>query len=158
MQNNTYPQVLAEFRADIFQRLSIIVALCSLITGLALVFIDPLPHQLVFALQFFSMFIFYTRYIATQRPNLARYLFVSSLYVILGVSMLMLPVSWLPFLVAPLLFVSELLAPWLTVIAGVLLVCFATLLAQVGYADGVTLRTLIRRKIGRGVRELRARD
>ena len=30
--------------------------------------------------------------------------------------------------------------------------------AQVGYADGVTLRTLIRRKLGRGVRELRARD
>lgn len=30
--------------------------------------------------------------------------------------------------------------------------------SQVGYADGVTLRTLIRRKIGRGVRELRARD
>jgi len=29
---------------------------------------------------------------------------------------------------------------------------------QVGYADGVTLRTLIRRKIGRGVRELRARS
>ncbi len=27
---------------------------------------------------------------------------------------------------------------------------------QVGYADGVTLRTLIRRRIGRGVRELRA--
>ncbi len=29
---------------------------------------------------------------------------------------------------------------------------------QVGYADGATLRTLIRRKIGRGVRELRARN
>ncbi len=29
--------------------------------------------------------------------------------------------------------------------------------AQVGYANGVTLRTLIRRKIGRGVRELRSR-
>ncbi len=29
--------------------------------------------------------------------------------------------------------------------------------AQVGYANGVTLRTLIRRKIGRGIRELRAR-
>jgi hypothetical protein len=28
---------------------------------------------------------------------------------------------------------------------------------QVGYADGVTLRTLIRRKLGRGVRELRVR-
>jgi transcriptional regulator GlxA family with amidase domain len=28
---------------------------------------------------------------------------------------------------------------------------------QVGYANGATLRMLIRRKIGRGVRELRAR-
>ena len=30
--------------------------------------------------------------------------------------------------------------------------------AQIGYADGVTLRTLLRRKLGRGVRELRARS
>ncbi|WP_188566314.1 GlxA family transcriptional regulator [Undibacterium terreum] len=30
--------------------------------------------------------------------------------------------------------------------------------SQVGYADGVTLRTLLRRKIGRGVRELRSRQ
>ncbi len=29
---------------------------------------------------------------------------------------------------------------------------------QVGYADGVTLRTLLRKKIGRGVRELRSRQ
>ena len=29
--------------------------------------------------------------------------------------------------------------------------------AQIGYADGVTLRTLLRRRLGRGVRELRAR-
>ncbi len=29
--------------------------------------------------------------------------------------------------------------------------------SQIGYADGVTLRTLLRRKLGRGVRELRAR-
>ncbi len=29
--------------------------------------------------------------------------------------------------------------------------------AQVGYADGVTLRTLLRRRLGKGVRELRAR-
>ena len=28
---------------------------------------------------------------------------------------------------------------------------------EVGYADGVTLRTLLRRKLGRGVRELRRR-
>lgn len=30
--------------------------------------------------------------------------------------------------------------------------------AEVGYADGVTLRTLLRRKLGRGVRELRGRS
>ena len=29
--------------------------------------------------------------------------------------------------------------------------------SEVGYADGVTLRTLLRRKLGRGVRELRSR-
>jgi transcriptional regulator GlxA family with amidase domain len=28
---------------------------------------------------------------------------------------------------------------------------------EVGYADGVTLRTLLRRKLGKGVRELRGR-
>jgi hypothetical protein len=30
-----------------------------------------------------------------------------------------------------------------------------TIATQVGYADGATLRMLIRRKLGRGVRELR---
>ena len=30
--------------------------------------------------------------------------------------------------------------------------------AEVGYGDGVTLRTLLRRKTGRGVRELRVRN
>lgn len=29
---------------------------------------------------------------------------------------------------------------------------------QIGYADGVTLRSLLRRRLGRGVRELRARN
>jgi transcriptional regulator GlxA family with amidase domain len=29
--------------------------------------------------------------------------------------------------------------------------------AEIGYSDGVTLRTLLRRRLGRGVREIRAR-
>ena len=33
-----------------------------------------------------------------------------------------------------------------------------TIATEVGYADGVTLRTLLRRKLGRGVRELRRRE
>lgn len=135
MQAQLDHHVLIEFRADIFQRLSIIVALSSLITGFVLVFVAPLPHQLVFILQVFCAFVLYTRFIARQHPNLARYFFVSSLYIILALGMLLLPVNWLPFLVAPLLFVSELLASWLSVIAGSLLVAFAALLVRVGYAD-----------------------
>jgi signal transduction histidine kinase/CheY-like chemotaxis protein len=135
MVDNTYQQVLAEFRADIFQRLSIIVAVGSLITGFALVFIDPLPHQFIFALQLFSGFVLYTRYLARQRPNLARYLFVSSLYAIFVVGMWMLPFSWLPFIIAPLLFVSELLAERVTIIAWILFLAFAAVLVQTGYAN-----------------------
>ncbi|MBZ0285531.1 MAG: response regulator [Anaerolineae bacterium] len=135
MKDNSYHEVLAEFRADIFQRLSIIIAFCSLITGFALVFVEPLPHQFVFALQIFGGFVIYIRYIARQRPNLARYLFVSSLYIILAVGMLMLPISWLPFIVAPLLFVSELLLARVAILAGILFLGFAAVLVHIGHAD-----------------------
>jgi transcriptional regulator GlxA family with amidase domain len=30
--------------------------------------------------------------------------------------------------------------------------------SEIGYSDGVTLRTLLRRRLGRGVRELRSRN
>jgi signal transduction histidine kinase len=135
MEDNTYQQVLAEFRGDIFQRMSIIVAVCGVIAGFMLVYIRPLPHQLVLALQLLSAVVFYTRYIADQRPNLARYLFVISLYVTLAISMLILPVNWLPFLVAPLLFVSELLAGSVSILAGILFLGFAALLVYSGYAN-----------------------
>jgi signal transduction histidine kinase/CheY-like chemotaxis protein len=135
MQNNTYDQVLAEFRADIFQRLSSMVALFSVLTGVVLVFTEPLPHQLVFELQLFGGFIVYIRYLARHRPNLARHSFSASLYVILAVGMWTLPIPWLPFMVAPLLLVSELLAAWVSIIAASLLLCFAALLVYAGHAD-----------------------
>jgi len=135
MEANSYQQVLLEFRSDVFQRLTIIIALCSLITGFALIFIEPMPHQFIFMLQCFAAFVFYTRYIARQHPNLARYLFIGSLYVILAVGMLMLPVSWLPFIIAPLLFVSELLTARIAIIAALLFLGFATMLVYGGYAD-----------------------
>jgi signal transduction histidine kinase/CheY-like chemotaxis protein len=135
MPENTYQQVLLEFRTDIFQRLTITIAICSLITGFALIFIEPLPHQFIFVLQSFAAFVFYTRFMAHQRPNLARHLFTSSLYIILAMGMVMLPTPWLPFIVAPLLFVSELLTERLAVIAGVLFLIFAALLVYTGYAD-----------------------
>ncbi len=154
MEDHTYHQVLADFRADIFQRLSIIAAVCGLMSALALVFIDPLPHQFVFALQIFSGFVIYTRYSARQHPNLARYLFVISLYIILAIGMWMLPVSWLPFIVAPLLFVSELLAARVSILASILFLGFAALLVHVGYVDyplpGLVLFTLIVLAVSKG--------
>ncbi len=134
MLEHSDEQVFAEFRADIFQRLSIVVVVSGLITGVALVFIDPPPHQLIFMLQLFSVFVIFTRYLSAQHPDFARYLFVTSLYVILSLGMLMLPVNWLPFLVAPLFLVSELLASSLTIIACIFFVGFGTLLVQTGYA------------------------
>lgn len=130
---NNEQHVLAEFRADIFQRLSIIVVISSLMTGLALVFLDPLPHELIFTMHLFSLFVIYIRSLSSRHPNLARCVFVSSLYVILGLGMLLLPVNWLPFLVAPLLLVSELLASWLTIIVSLVFIAFATLLVGTGY-------------------------
>jgi signal transduction histidine kinase/CheY-like chemotaxis protein len=135
MVDDTYQQVLGEFRGDIFQRLSIIVVMGSLLTGLALVFTYPLPHQFIFVLQLFAGFVLYTRTLARQRPNLARFLFVGSLYIVLAVSMWMLPYIWLPFMVAPLLFVSELLTTRLSILAGVLFLGFTAVLIQAGYAD-----------------------
>lgn len=135
MNDHSYAQVLAEFRDDVFQRLSIIVAIGSLFTGLALVFIEPLPHSFILTLQLFSGFVLYTRYLARQRPNLARHLFVGSLYIILAIGMRILPFGWLPFIIAPLLLVSELLTTRLSIFAGTVFVGFAALLVQAGHAD-----------------------
>lgn len=135
MQANSYQQVLLEFRIDIFQRLTVIIAICSLMTGFTLIFVEPMPHQFIFVLQGFAVFVFYTRFIAHQRPNLARYLFMGSLYITLAIGMLLLPVSWLPFIIAPLLFVSELLAAQVAIAAGILFLGFTALLNHIGYTD-----------------------
>lgn len=134
MKDTAYQQVLAEFRADIFQRFSLIIAIGSLITGFAVVFVEPLPHQLVLTLQLFCGFVLVIRHIGRQHPDIARYLFVSSLYIMLAMVMVLVKASWLPFLVAPFLFVSELLAARVTILAGLLLVCYAGALTQWGVA------------------------
>ncbi len=135
MIESSYHQVLLEFRTDIFQRLSIIIAICCLMTSFALIFVKPLPHDLILLLQFFSGFVIYIRYMGGYRPNIARYIFTISIYVLFSIAMLMLPTSWLPFTIAPLLFISELLVARASIFAGVFTLVFATLLVQFGYAD-----------------------
>ena len=135
MKDNTYHQVLLDFRADIFQRLTVIVAIFCIAAGFLLVYTEPLPHQFILTLQIFGGFVFYLRYVAAQHPNTARYLFVISLYVLMGIGMLTLRVSWLPFIIAPLLFISELLVSYISIFAGALFLSFAALLVHSGYAD-----------------------
>lgn len=134
MEDKAYDQVLLEFRTDIFQRLTLTVAVFSIAAGLALVFMDPLPHEFVFSLQLFGAFVFYLRTLARTKPHTARYLFVIGLYVLFGAAMLMLPFNWLPFMIAPLVFVSELLVSRLSIIAGILFLGFAALQVHTGYA------------------------
>lgn len=135
MIQSSYHHVLLEFRTDIFQRLTIIFAICSLIASLMLIFVEPLPHDLILILQFFSGFVIYTRLIAVHHPNTARYLFTMSIYVLFSIVMLMMPVSWLPFTIAPLLFTSELLVSGASIFAGLFILAFATLLTQLGYTE-----------------------
>jgi signal transduction histidine kinase/CheY-like chemotaxis protein len=135
MMDETYRRVLLEFRADIFQRFAVIVAIATMILGFVLVFIDPLPHALVIMLQAYSVFVAYLRYgLAAKYPTAARYLFVLSLYLLLAIGLLLLNVSWLPFIIAPLLFISELLVSRLTLIAAILFLGFTAYLVQMDYA------------------------
>jgi signal transduction histidine kinase/CheY-like chemotaxis protein len=135
MVDYSYHQILHEFRADIFQRVTVILAVFCIAAGFGLVYVQPLPHQFILTLQLSGVFIFYIRHIAEKHPALARYLFVMSLYALLGMGMLMLPFGWLPFIIAPLLFISELLVSRGSIIAGVLFVGFVAFLVQSGYAD-----------------------
>jgi signal transduction histidine kinase/CheY-like chemotaxis protein len=135
MIEKTYKQVLFEFREDIFERLTIIIAFASLVASFALVFLEPLPHQYILSLQIFAAFMIYVRSLSHKRPNLARYVFIASLYAILAIGMVTLPVNWLPFIVAPLLFVSELLVSSSAIIAAVSITSLAVLLVQMGRAD-----------------------
>lgn len=136
MTESSYPQVLLEFRTDIFQRLTIIFAVACVAGAILLVFINPPPHEFILILQLFAVFVFYIRLVLfDHHPTLARALFVISLYVMLALGMLMFPANWLPFIIAPLLFVSELLVGGIAMIAGPLFLGFSLLLVQSGYAD-----------------------
>lgn len=134
MIDRSYQQVLLEFKIDIFHRLTIIVACFCIIGSFLLIYVKPLPHHLVLSLQLFSGFILYIRYMADRHPNLARYLFVILLYLLLCIGMLSSSVNWLPFMIAPILFISELLVSRASFVAGVLFLGFTALLVQAGYA------------------------
>ena len=130
-----YRYMLLDFRADIFQRVTLVIALFCLVAAYLLIFMKPLLHQLVFFLHTFSGFTFIIRRTAQNHLNAARYIFLISLYVALATGMLLLPVSWLPFLVFPLVFIGELLVTYVNVGLVVLFYAFTFVLHLIGYAD-----------------------
>jgi signal transduction histidine kinase/CheY-like chemotaxis protein len=130
-----YRHLLLDFRADIFRRLSVVIAMFCIVAAYALIFTNPLPHQLVFFLYLFSGFTLILRHRSQHSPNTARYIFVASLYVCLSVSMILLPVSWLPFLIFPVVFISELLVSYIHIILAALFFGYTVLLSHIGHAE-----------------------
>ncbi len=130
-----YRHMLLDFRADIFQRITIVIAFFCLLAAYTLIFMNPLPHQLVFFLYMFSCFTFMIRQLARRYLNIARYIFLVSLYAALGISMIWLPVGWLPFLIFPIVFIGELLVSYASIPLAVLFFGYTTLLGYAGHAD-----------------------
>jgi signal transduction histidine kinase/CheY-like chemotaxis protein len=133
--HGTYRHMLLDFRADIFQRITIVIALFCMAAAYALILTEPLPHQLVFFLFCLSGFTFIIRHIARRHLNVARYIFLAVLYAALATAMILLPVNWLPFLIFPLIFIGELLVSYANIALAMQFFCFTLLLSLTGHAD-----------------------
>lgn len=132
--DSAYREMLLDFRADIFRRVSVVMAMFCLVAAYILIFATTTPpHYLILFLFAFSGFVLFTRLVARTHPVAARHAFVLSLYLALGAAMMLVPESWLPFLIFPVLFVSELLSARLTPFMGGLFFVFAYLLTISGY-------------------------
>jgi len=134
----THPSVevvLLDFRADIFQQLTESIAFFCIAAALALLFLIPLPHQLIFFLYVFSAYTLYLRVMARRRLHLARHLFVASLYIALSASLVLLPTNWLPFLVFPLVLIGELLVSHIGILLATAFFGWTALLVAGGFID-----------------------
>src|SRR5690349_2785383 len=130
-----YRSLLLDFRADIFRRLTTVIAVFCLASAYALLFMNPLPHRLVFFMYLFCGFTLYLRHIAQHSLDFARYVFVVALYIAIVLSMLLLPVSWLPFLIFPIVFIGEMIVSYVNVVLVALYFGCVLFLTGVGYAD-----------------------
>ncbi len=130
-----YRHLLLDFRADIFRRLTMVMVTFCIVAAYTLIFMQPLPHQLVFFLYAFSGFVLLIRNFAQRSPNLARYIFVLSMYLGLATSMILLPVTWLPFLVFPIVFISELLVSYASIILAAVFFGFTALLGHIAHTN-----------------------
>lgn len=130
-----YRSILLDFRASMFQSLTVITALFSALTGYAILLLRPVPYTLFFMAFGFSACALIFRQMAKRYPNGARYAFVISLYAGLFAEMLILPDASLPFMIFPILLISALLMSNTTLLAALIFFAFTALLNLVGWAE-----------------------
>ena len=104
-----YREILLDFRASMFQRLTVIMAVFCAVAAYVVLFFKPLPYHLFFSAFAYSTFAIFIQQSAKRYPNGARYAFVFSLYLVVLTAMLLFPAQWMVFLIFPVLLIGALL-------------------------------------------------
>lgn len=130
-----YRGILLDFRGEMFQRLTFITAIFSALTSYAILFIKPLPYHLFLLAWSFVVYIIWVRQLAHQRPNLARYLFVITMYMSLFSGMIMYNNVWLALPIFPILLVSALLMSNTNVIGAIIFFIAVSVMELLGHAS-----------------------
>jgi signal transduction histidine kinase len=104
-----YREILLDFRASMFQRLTVIMAVFCAVAAYVVLFFKPLPYHLFFSAFGYSVFAVFVQQSAKRYPNGARYAFVFSLYFVVLSAMLLFPAPWMAFLIFPVLLIGALL-------------------------------------------------
>ena len=130
-----YRGILLDFRGDMFQRLTFITAIFSAMTSYAILFIKPLPYHLFLLSWAFVVYVIWVRQLAHKYPNLARYMFVITMYIGLFIGMLMYNSAWLALLIFPILLISALLMSNTNAIGAITFFIMIAVMQWLGHAN-----------------------
>lgn len=133
LPHHEYRDVLLDFRHQLFQRfiwLSMAIILASI--NISLLY-QPRPLGLLGTLVLFMLLLWLIRNLYQVRPNLARYLFVMTLYLTLFAVIFVHPVAWTVYLIVPVLLVSALLMSNSTLLALLIYCAYIYYLHTIGY-------------------------
>src|SRR5690349_1736160 len=96
-----YREILLDFRASMFQRLTVIMAVFCAVAAYVVLFFKPLPYHLFFSAFAYSVFAIFVQQAAKRYPNAARYAFVFSFFLAVLAALLLFPLRWMVFLIFP---------------------------------------------------------
>jgi len=141
LPHHEYRDVLLDFRHQLFQRfIWLTLGIMGATINISLLY-QPRPLSLIGTVLLFMFIIWQIRNLYQIRPNLARYLFVPTLYLALFAVIYVHPVTWTVYLIVPVLLVSALLMSNSTLIALLIYCAFIYYLDTIGYP--VDLRAVL---------------